>query len=220
VLTAYLGITDKRLRVVGLVRLESDEPVGLFTSEGVVKRMVLQDLPAKPDFEVIGLKGEDRLVAAFPAPDGAEFAAITSDAQLLRFPTASVRPQGRPAGGMAGMKLAPEARVIFAGAVAPGDQARVVTIADSSLTLPGTDVATAKVSEWAEFPAKGRATGGVRAQRFLKGEDQLACAWVGTGTPRALATDGAARKLPEELGKRDGSGVPIDGAAAHIGYAP
>ncbi|MFC6234941.1 DNA topoisomerase IV, partial [Leucobacter soli] len=112
------------------------------------------------------------------------------------------------------------ARVIFAGAVAAGAEARVVTVADSSLTLPGTDVATAKVSDWAEFPAKGRATGGVRAQRFLKGEDRLSCAWVGTGEPRALAGDGGARKLPEALGKRDGSGTPIDGAAAFIGRAP
>jgi DNA gyrase subunit A len=96
----------------------------------------------------------------------------------------------------------------------------VVTVADSSITLPGTDVATAKISEWSEFPAKGRATGGVRAQRFLKGEDQLSCAWVGVGEPRALAADGAARRLPEALSKRDGSGVPIDGAAAYIGSAP
>ncbi|XPP25925.1 MAG: DNA gyrase/topoisomerase IV subunit A [Leucobacter sp.] len=219
-LTAYLGLGDKKRRVVGLVPLESETPIGLFTAEGTVKRVLLQDLPAKPDFEVIGLKGADRLVAAFPAPDGAEFAAVASDAQLLRFPTDSVRPQGRPAGGMAGMKLGADARIIFAGAIPAGAEARVVTVADSSLTLPGTDVATAKVSEWAEFPAKGRATGGVRAQRFLKGEDRLACAWVGTGEPRALAADGAARKLPETLGKRDASGTPIDGAAAFVGTAP
>lgn len=219
-LAAYLGITDKKLRVVGLAPLESPVPVGLFTASGIVKRVVLQDLPARPEFEAISLKGDDRVVAAFPAPDGSEFAAVASDAQLLRFPTDSVRPQGRPAGGMAGMKLAAGARVVFAGAVPAGAEARVVTVADSSQTLPGADVATAKVSDWAEFPAKGRATGGVRAQRFLKGEHRLACAWVGVGEPRALAADGAARKLPTELGRRDGSGTPIDGAAAFIGVAP
>ena len=73
---------------------------------------------------------------------------------------------------------------------------------------------------WAECPAKDRATGGVRVQRFRKGEDQLACAWVGVGEPRALAADETARKLPSELGRRDGSGVPIDGAAAFVGLAP
>ncbi len=219
-LMAYLGIGDKKTRVVGIVPLDTDTAVGLFTEQGIVKRVVLQDLPAKPDFEVIGLKSGDRLVAAFPAHDDTEFAAVTSDAQLLRFAAAAVRPQGRPAGGMAGIKLSDGARVIYATAVDQGADARVVTIADSSLTLPGTDVATAKISDWAEFPAKGRATGGVRAQRFLKGEDQLACAWVGVGEPRALAADGTARRLPEDIGKRDGSGTPIDGAAAVIGSAP
>ena len=219
-LAAYIGVTDKKLRVVGVVALESETPVGLFTEQGVVKRVVLTELPARPEFEVIGLKAGDRVVAAFPAPDGFEFASVANDAQLLRFATSSVRPQGRPAGGMAGMKLGADARVIFATAVAPDAAAQVVTVADSSLTLPGTDVATAKVSDWSEFPAKGRATGGVRAQRFLKGEDQLSCAWVGMGEPRALAADGAARKLPTELGRRDGSGVPIDGAAAYVGVAP
>ncbi len=219
-LAAYIGITEKKLRVVGIVPLESDTPVGLFTEQGVVKRVVLTELPARPEFEVIGLKSGDQLVAAFPAPEGSEFAAVASDAQLLRFAASSVRPQGRPAGGMAGMKLGAGARVIFAAAIDADATAQVVTVADSSLTLPGTDVATAKVSDWAEFPAKGRATGGVRAQRFLKGEDQLACAWVGTGEPRALAADGAARKLPTEVGRRDGSGTPIDGAAAYVGAAP
>lgn len=219
-LMAYLGIGDKKTRVVGLVELEADTPIGLITEQGVAKRVVLRDLPAKPDFEIIGLKSGDRLIGAFPAPDGSEFAVVASDAQLLRFPSATVRPQGRPAGGMVGMKLAPDARVIFATALPDGAEATVVTVADSSVTLPGTDVATAKLSHWADFPAKGRGTGGVRAQRFLKGEDQLACAWVGEGEPRALAVDGSARKLPQAVAKRDGSGTPIDGAAAYIGVAP
>ena len=216
----YLGITDKKIRVVSFVPLDTNTPIGIFTLGGIVKRVVLTDLPAKPDFEVISLKQGDKVVAAFQAPDDSEFAVVTSDAQLLRFDAASVRPQGRPAGGMAGVRLGAEARVVFAGAVPAGAEARVVTIADSSVTLPGTDVATAKVSDWAEFPAKGRATGGVRVQRFLKWEDQISCAWVGTGEPRALASDGAVRKLPTELGKRDGSGQPIDGAASFVGFAP
>ncbi len=222
-LTEYLGITDKRLRVVGIVSLaetEAETPIGLATERGIVKRVVLTDLPAKPSFEIITLKGDDKLLAAFPAPDGAEFALVTSDAQLLRFDAASVRPQGRAAGGMAGIRLGAEARVVFGGSVPRDSEARVVTVADSSITLPGTDVATAKITDWAEIPAKGRATGGVRIQRFLKWEDQIACAWVGTGEPRALAADGTARKLPAELGKRDGSGQPIDGSAAFVGETP
>ena len=62
----------------------------------------------------------------------------------------------------------------------------------------------------AEFPPKGRATGGVRAQRFLRGEDALTLAWVGAD-PRAVAADGATRTLPASGAKRDASGVALDG---------
>ena len=43
------------------------------------------------------------------------------------------------------------------------------------VTSTGTQV---KVSPFGAYPAKGRATGGVRVQRFLKGEDTLLVAWV------------------------------------------
>ncbi len=67
-----------------------------------------------------------------------------------------------------------------------------------------------------EFPAKGRATGGVRAQRFLRGEDTLTLAWVGTD-PRAVGTDGAVRALPAAGAKRDASGQALDAVIGAIG---
>ena len=219
-LTSYLGLTDKKIRVVGLVPLDSDIPVGLFTTQGVVKRVLLSDLPSKPVVEIIALKDSDSLISACMAPDDSEFAAVASDAQLLRFSANSVRPQGRAAAGMAGMKLAGNAKIVFATALPANAEAVVVTVAESFETLPGISSSSAKISEWAEFPAKGRATGGVRAQRFLKGEDHLSCAWVGLGDPRAVAADGTVRKLPEQHVKRDGSGSAVEGPIAHIGAAP
>ncbi len=218
-LTDYLGLTDKKLKVVGLVPLDSEIPVGIFTAQGVVKRVILTDLPSRPSFEVITLKAQDTVVSAFSAPDESELAAVASDAQLLRFAASSVRPQGRAAGGMAGMKLSADAKIIFAAAIDTNGEASVVTVAESAdeNALPGTGSASGKISDWSEFPAKGRATGGVRAQRFLKGESRLTAAWVGTAQPRALSADGTARKLPESLSKRDGSGLPLDGSVAFIG---
>ncbi|MET0303025.1 MAG: DNA topoisomerase IV, partial [Microbacteriaceae bacterium] len=82
--------------------------------------------------------------------------------------------------------------------------------------LPGTDAGTAKVSTFDEFPPKGRATGGVRAQRFLKGEDAIVVAWVGSD-PRAVGADGATRALPATGAKRDASGTPLDGVVGAVG---
>ena len=55
---------------------------------------------------------------------------------------------------------------------------------------------------------KGRATGGVRCHRFLKGEDVLVLAWAGAAPPRAAAANGVPVDLPAATGKRDGSGTP------------
>jgi DNA gyrase subunit A len=77
----------------------------------------------------------------------------------------------------------------------------------------------AKVSDFSEFPGKGRATGGVRAHAFLKGEDALALAWAGPSPALAVAQDGGARQLPDSGMKRDSSGLPLDSPVASIGRA-
>jgi DNA gyrase subunit A len=66
------------------------------------------------------------------------------------------------------------------------------------------------VTPFAEFPAKGRATGGVRAHRFVKGETRLGVAWIGQ-RPAAAMKNGEPVELPEVDVRRDGSG------AAHPG---
>ncbi len=65
-----------------------------------------------------------------------------------------------------------------------------------------------KVTPFGEYPAKGRATGGVRCHRFLKGEDELVFAWAGAAPALAAADSGAPVDLPEPVARRDGSGTP------------
>jgi DNA gyrase subunit A len=84
----------------------------------------------------------------------------------------------------------------------------VVTVAGSSSALPGTDAGTVKVTPYDEYPAKGRATAGVRCHRFLRGEDGLIFAWAGAAPAKASAASGAPIELPGATGKRDGSGTP------------
>ncbi|MGN6219962.1 MAG: DNA gyrase/topoisomerase IV subunit A, partial [Microbacterium sp.] len=212
----YLGLGSGE-HVVALVPLADAPPIALGTAQGVVKRVAATELGNKHDIEIIALKDGDRVVGAAPASDGAELVFVTDDAQLLRFDASSVRPQGRSAGGMAGIRLADGAEVITFDVVGPtAFDAVVVTVAGSGAAIAGTDAGSAKVSLFSEFPAKGRATGGVRAQRLLKGEDALTLAWVGSD-PRAVGTDGATRTLPEAGAKRDASGVPLDGVIGAVG---
>ena len=214
-------------KVLALVNLQAaDAGVVLGTASGIVKR-VLPEYPANRDeFELITLKDDDQVVgAAQLSGDDAELVFITTDAQLLRFPAAAVRPQGRPAGGMAGIRLDAGASVVWFGALGPSaasgtttaDAAVVVTVAGRSGALPGTGAASVKVTPFAEYPPKGRATGGVRCQRFLKGEGGLVAAWAGPGPALGATDSGVPVDLANLQGRRDGSGIPLTRQLAHIG---
>ena len=212
----FLGL-DKNETLVGLAPLT--EVVVIGTAAGVVKR-VNPDYPLNLDqWSAIKLKDGDRVVGVGAAPDAAELVMVSSDAKLLHFPASAVRPQGRTAGGVAGMKLAAGEHVIFCGAVIPQESTVVVTQARGDGQLPEMGEASVKVTPLSEFPPKGRATAGVRAQRLLAGEDTLNLAWVGHGPGKAVSAAGVARSLPTEYGRRDGSGVGIDRAVAAVGPA-
>ena len=92
----------------------------------------------------------------------------------------------------------------------------MVTASGSSTALPGTEPGAVKVTPFSEYPAKGRATGGVRCHRFLKGEDLLVTAWVGDAPARAAAASGAPIDLPEPIGSATVryAGQPADPAVA------
>lgn len=216
--TDFLALT-KGETVVAIVDLSgaSSDSLAIGTAHGVVKRVVAGAWPDKPEFVAIGLKPGDHVVGAAQAPESDDLVFISSNAQLLRFPASVVRAQGLPAGGVAGMALADGASVIWFGSVARSDDAVVATVSTTSTALPGTDSGRAKVSALSEFPAKGRATQGVRAHAFLKGEDGLTVGWAGIAPPHAVGTDGAARTLPDWLSKRDGSGAPLEDVIGSIG---
>jgi DNA gyrase subunit A len=205
-------------RVLGFVSLAADAPpIALGTRQGVVKRVAPGGYPAKPEFELISLKPGDEIAGVSQGNDTDELVFVTTDAQLLRFAASTVRPQGVSAGGMAGIKLGAKASVLHFTALSSLTDAVVATMSTSTATIAGSDPGRAKVSYLTEFPGKGRATGGVRCHTFLKGEDVLDAAWVGTAPAIAVGTDGAARQLPEPGAKRDASGSPLDGVVGSIG---
>ena len=222
-------------RLVDLLELERDErPLGLIrlaeadiarggaialgTRQGVVKRVQL-DFPRTDGFEIISLKDGDAVVGVVDLEDDADLdlVFVTTDAQLLHFPSSGVRPQGRGAGGVAGIKLAGDAQVLSFGVIDVTAPADVVTVAGSSSTLPLLQTGSLKVSSLTEFPAKGRSTAGMRCHRFLRGEDSLIGAWVVPHPARASSEAGQPIDLPEPTGRRDGSGTPVPVPIAAVG---
>ncbi|MGV8845496.1 DNA gyrase/topoisomerase IV subunit A [Tessaracoccus sp.] len=194
---------------LGLTRLGPDAAgLAIGTRAGIVKRVAPETL-AKDSWDVIRLDAGDEVVGALELDNPSlQLAFITTDAQLLHFPAASVRPQGRTGGGIAGIKLAPKSAVLFFGAVDPSTD-ELVTVSGSLSSLPGTEAGAAKVTPMTQYPAKGRATGGVRCHRFLKGEDTLIAACIGASPVIASAASGSPVELPASTERRDGSGEPI-----------
>ena len=164
---------DKGESVITLVAApppgaETPPPILLVTAQGVMKRIAVAELMGTPPGRTaITLKPGDRVVAACGSPDGTDVVVVASNAQALRCEAATVSVQGRGAGGVAGMKLTDGATVVGAGRVEPGD-----------IVLTVTDGRSAKVTDPAELPTKGRATGGSRITRF-RSEKRLDWAYVG-----------------------------------------
>lgn len=202
------------------------------TRNGVIKRWNREAPTTMDSWPVIDLKDGDEVVFAAVAEDDDRLVFISSDSSLLTFEAKNVRPQGRTAGGMAGIKLAKGARVaafnvVPAGKVAwtyeegengltSGSGAVVLTVAGDSDALPGTENGAAKVTPLEMYPTKGRATGGVRSQRFLKGQNTLILAWVGLYPLHASTSAGSPVELPKPDMRRDGSGVDLASPIAFI----
>ncbi|SER62387.1 DNA gyrase subunit A [Propionibacterium cyclohexanicum] len=206
----------KNEHVIALCSLDPNSAgLALGTRRGIVKRVVPEVL-TKDAWEVISLAAGDELVGAAELVDECdELVFVSSDAQLLHFPASLVRPQGRGGHGVAGIRLADGASAIWFG-VSPSTDAVVVTAAGSSTALPGTEAGTVKVTSLDQYPAKGRATGGVRCHRFLRGEDALTLAWVGPQPAVAASSSGIPVQIPPATGRRDGSGTPLAQALAAV----
>ena len=99
-------------RVLALTSLDAGLPRSRARApaQGVVKRVNPELLANRDAWEVVRLADGDEVVGAVELRTGEEeLCFVTSDAQLLHFPAAAVRPQGRSGGGIAGVRLGGQA---------------------------------------------------------------------------------------------------------------
>src|SRR5699024_5314393 len=221
--------------------------VGAVTTAGRVHMVDVVDLPALPpaatrpnvaggvkiaeyaalekNEKILGLIDLDQeFVVGLAPPQGIDDSlavVVTSNAQLLAFDAAGLRAQGWNASGVAGIKVAAEAQVIFFGmtpkaaktdeegdADAELGSFAVVTIATGE-NFYGAPPSSIKVSESPKFPTKGRPTSGCRGPKFPKAEPDLSRGWAATS--RKAAPSGAgSRRWRRERGHSKGSGPPLE----------
>ena len=194
-------------RVVGLFG-EGQDPIVVATRKGVTKRLDADSIGRlRSGSPVINLKGDDRVVAGFVASEDSEIVMVASDGQALRTPTTGISIQGPGAAGVAGMKLKAGSLLIAAGPVEFG-----------TVVLLVSDDGAVKVTDVAEVPTKGRATGGVRTVKWQNFETTATFAWVGRNQQMAamVSEEGDGKKtdptpipLTVEVSRRDGTTVDI-----------
>lgn len=144
---------------IGVVVANTDDPnvtVLTVTQHGVAKRTALAPLAGlrTKTFQVAGVKDTDRLVAAVVCTETDEIMLASNAGLATRFLATDIRPSGRGAGGVAGMKLG------------GGETIVSVTVNDTSVpteivSVDGTG--RAKRSPNDEYPRTSRGTKGVKA---------------------------------------------------------
>ena len=213
--------------------ISSKTPLAIGTKNGVVKRWNFESPTTMDSWSIIDLKDNDSVIGAALAKDEDRIVFISSDSSLLTFDAKQVRAQGRSSAGMAGIRLN-EGCVVSAFAVVAKNDVEwnyeegqnglfsasgsvVFTLAGDSDALAGTENGAAKITPLEMYPTKGRGTGGVRSQRFLKGQNTLLHAYVGNYPLYATTQRGANVELPKPDMRRDASGTELVSPIAHIG---
>lgn len=224
---------EKVVAAIALSDSDSKTPLAIGTKNGVVKRWNFESPTTMDSWSIIDLKDNDSVINAALANDEDRLVFISSDSSLLTFDAKQVRAQGRSSAGMAGIRLNQGCTVSAFAVVAKNDVewnyeegenglfsasgSVVFTLAGDSDALAGTENGAAKITPLEMYPTKGRGTGGVRSQRFLKGQNTILAAYVGNYPLYATTQRGANVELPKPDMRRDASGTELVSPIAHIG---
>ncbi|MGI9232315.1 MAG: DNA gyrase subunit A [Woeseiaceae bacterium] len=143
---------DERINAVLPIR-EYDQGHFVFmaTSGGTVKKTPLKQFsrPRTSGIIAIDLRGDDKLVDVAITDGNAQILLVASHGKSIRFSEADVRPMGRGAAGVRGIKLPGNHEVI------------ALTILSDGLILTATENGYGKRTPVADFPVQGRGGQGV-----------------------------------------------------------
>jgi DNA gyrase subunit A len=156
--------------IVNLLQLQDDERITallpvreyaegqyifMATAAGTVKKTPLPAFsrPRVNGIIALGLAEDDRLVGVALTDGEREILLTTTDGKAIRFAESEVRPMGREAAGVRGIRLAKEQRVTS------------LIVLDSGLILTVSEYGYGKLTPADEFPRHGRAGRGVIAMQ-------------------------------------------------------
>ncbi|MDH4031193.1 MAG: DNA gyrase subunit A [Chromatiales bacterium] len=145
---------EERITAVLPIReYEEDKYIFMATTSGTVKETSLASFsrPRASGIIAIDLRGDDELVDVAVTEGDRTIMLFASSGKAIRFRESNVRPMGRTAAGVRGIRLEPEQKVISLIIVGDGD------------ILTATENGYGKRTAVSEFPVKGRGGKGVIA---------------------------------------------------------
>ena len=146
---------EKITAVVPVKEFDGNHYVFMATAQGTVKKTALDEFsrPRPSGIIAVGLDEGDYLVGAALTDGKYDVMLFSSDGKSVRFEEGDVRPMGRQATGVRGMRLAEASRVVCM--LAAKDESRSV--------LTATEKGYGKRTPMAEYPRHGRGGQGVIA---------------------------------------------------------
>jgi len=167
---------EEVLTLLPVEAFDEDHYLVTFSKLGKVKKSPLSDYKTADTDGLLDMKlaEGDSVVAALISRGQGEYFVTTDNAQTLRFSDENLRAQGRIGQGVACIALAPNAKVVSASYLDGQDE----NTASNPLSLfVLTESGLAKKVPLAQYPAKGRATGGVVTTELV-GKDKVSFAAI------------------------------------------
>jgi len=198
------GDGEKVVSVLDARMHDAHENLVFVTSTGGVKRTALSDFSEASGRQngIVAMKlaPSERVVAVFPGWDDYELLLVTANGQGIRFAEADVRPVGRAAGSIRGIRLKGDDEVIGGCAAADGE-----------LVVIATDQGFAKRTEIDEFAVQALGGSGLKAAKIDKARGKLVAVAPMAEALAFLAAD-ACLVVPGQgvrAASRDGGGSKV-----------
>jgi DNA gyrase subunit A len=144
---------EKISAVLPIKQFDEQHFVFMATSLGTVKKTPLAAFsrPRASGIIAVDLRGDDHLVGVALTDGAREIMLVSSGGKAIRFPEDEVRPMGREAAGVRGIKLADDQRLIALLVIGEGN------------VLTASETGYGKLTPLSDFPGHGRGGQGVIA---------------------------------------------------------
>ncbi|MEA2434071.1 MAG: gyrase subunit [Actinomycetota bacterium] len=153
---------DKVAAIIDTRDYETYRYLAIATKRGMVKKTLFReyDSSRREGIIALNLKPEDEVERVRPTTGKDDFLLVSKKGKAIRFKEEHVRPMGRTATGVIGMRLDPDDEVVAFDVIRVGE--------DNKELLVVTEFGYGKRTKLADFPRKGRGGKGVIAAKLTK----------------------------------------------------